>query len=225
MSRPEFPEFASSMEGWDADLNDAFGILDGPWPIGHPSGLSNLAALEALYPAAEFDQCLVIAQIGGVWDLYLSDGSAWSRANGLNHGGAIYLSADQAITTATASRINLDTAESDPDSLYSSSDKGIKIKIAGAYLVVAEVACVAGAGSYREAHLYKNGSSIKKQLLPPDATNSQTFSFSKRMVLAVDDVLQLYFKHDKGSDLNVLGDGTAPNLRCTLAVQKVDKAG
>lgn len=80
MARPSIDPVVSSVQSWDALINDNFTKLTGdPFPVYYADTVGNL-------PAANlFDACMAV-----VWDgtpgntasLYLSDGSSWTLASG-----------------------------------------------------------------------------------------------------------------------------------------------
>lgn len=226
MARPLYPSILSGFEAWDGDVQDVIDILKNPLPIKEVPSLANLAALETAFAAASYDRCIVAAQIGGVWSLYFSNGTAWFNLRGEDHGAAVYLNADQSIPDNVDTRIDVDTVEHDPDSLYDAATFSIKIKLAGTYLIGGNVTSAAAAVGSRIASLCKNGTAVRKAKLFPDAVDQQTYALTpKRIVLAVNDLITIKFHQTSGAGLNVIGHGTDAALRCEIWVQKVDRAG
>lgn len=84
MSRPTRPTIDSGSNGWDAVVNTALQQLyDRPLPVFLHAG--DLASLEALRPAAQFEWCFAIVDYDGGTSpgkaLAFSDGSAWRPAS------------------------------------------------------------------------------------------------------------------------------------------------
>lgn len=78
MARPSLTDILSSLQSWDATVNDNFSALvDAPFPIIYAASSS---ALTTNHPPSQYDACVAV-----VWDgtpgnnanLYISNGSAW----------------------------------------------------------------------------------------------------------------------------------------------------
>ncbi len=78
MATPTFTPIVSTQTSWDANINDALGVLfNGPKPVHIHSG--DESDLEATYPAASFSNCIIFIQhtVNGR-KLYFSDGTSWA---------------------------------------------------------------------------------------------------------------------------------------------------
>ena len=84
MSRPVRIPIDDGLNDWDALINDDLTILfDAPIPLPQPAGLTE-SNLQATYPAASFDRCVVWANHSVVgYTLYWSDGTAWVPVQGI----------------------------------------------------------------------------------------------------------------------------------------------
>ena len=78
MSRPTRIEIGSGTNDWDALVNDNLEFaLDGPFPIHEDAALTE-ATVQATFPAASYDRCLVWVNHTVVgYTLYWSNGTAW----------------------------------------------------------------------------------------------------------------------------------------------------
>ncbi len=86
MSRPTLtpPTIQTGMENWDAEVQDGFDAvrdtLAGPTPMPVPEHSGDESDLDATFPPAQYDRCLVMVNhsVSG-WSLYMSTGAAWAR--------------------------------------------------------------------------------------------------------------------------------------------------
>jgi hypothetical protein len=78
MARPTRIAINSGNQGWDALVDDDFvQVYDQPFPIHESAGLTE-ANLQATFPAAAFDRCLVwVNHTVYGYVLYQSDGTNW----------------------------------------------------------------------------------------------------------------------------------------------------
>lgn len=84
MSRPLKVPIADGVNDWDALINDDLDILlSGPLPIHEDAALTE-ATVQATFPAAQHDRCLVWVNHSVVGrSLYWSDGTTWAPVRGL----------------------------------------------------------------------------------------------------------------------------------------------
>lgn len=79
MARPAPANVSSGTQGWDVDIDDNFDILTvSPIPIPQDAAITTLAALEAAYPAASYDRCMIWINLTTYgYTLCWSNGTAW----------------------------------------------------------------------------------------------------------------------------------------------------
>lgn len=84
MSRPLKIPIDNGVNDWDALVNDDLDILfDGPIAV-HESASLTESNLQATFPAAQYDRCLVWVNHSVVgYTLYWSDGTAWIPVQGV----------------------------------------------------------------------------------------------------------------------------------------------
>lgn len=78
MARPVYVDIASGNNGWDGRMDDNFDVAgSAPMPI-HESASLTESNLEATFPAAQYDRCVVWVNHSIVgYALYWSDGTSW----------------------------------------------------------------------------------------------------------------------------------------------------
>jgi hypothetical protein len=111
MSRPSLDiAVESGLAGWDADLENLFDVFRAnPWPVfQHGGSPGNETDLEAAFPAAENDRCIIAVQHSLVgWCLMVSDGASWhvmpKRADAVDK---IVIGSPAPTTTAIATKLN-----------------------------------------------------------------------------------------------------------------------
>lgn len=118
-----------------------------------------------------------------------------------------------AITTATWTAVTLNDGEAwDTDAIHDlvTNPSRLTFTTPGIYLITyrAELAPDAG-GTYREAGIRKNGATfLDVDRQAPNASLGARLGKSLVQNFVNGDYVELVVRHDKGSDLNLLGDGT-----------------
>lgn len=79
MARPTKNDIDSGIQGWDGKIDDNDEVLfNGPLPIHEHVG--DETDLQATFPAASFDRCMVMVDHSSLgWSIYSSDGTVWRR--------------------------------------------------------------------------------------------------------------------------------------------------
>jgi len=82
MARPSRVPIQSGQVSWDADVSDNFkALFDGPFPMFEDTEALDFTAIEARYPAADYDRCMYSQNVNdgafvGYYVLW-SDGVDW----------------------------------------------------------------------------------------------------------------------------------------------------
>jgi len=121
-----------------------------------------------------------------------------------------YLGSSQSITTATYTRVNLDTEVFDNQGEFDTTNHKFTATKAGYYLISASLAW----DSYVADHevllaIYKNGAIIARANQAQTATTNAIIICASQIVyLAANDYVELYARHTFGSDTSLVeGDG------------------
>lgn len=83
MSRPSFSfnTISSGLEGWDAEINDDFTIVDEyflTYPVALTEHSGDESDLASTFAAASYDRCVIwVDHSTKGWLLYMSDGTSW----------------------------------------------------------------------------------------------------------------------------------------------------
>ena len=122
-----------------------------------------------------------------------------------NQGLLAYVSSDQAITTATDTKITLDATTFDPSSLLGSNK--ITPTKAGTYLFVAKVTINAlAAAKFTQIHVYKNGSQyVQCQTTMGVADRGEIILAGIAEMNGTTDYLELFVYHNHGSNRDASG--------------------
>lgn len=113
--------------------------------------------------------------IGSAGQVLTVSGGVPSWQTGGSSGPAFYatMTANQAVSTATTTKIAYDSEIFDTDNCYSTTNYRFTPTKAGIYQVNAGLR-VTGAGGYNQIDFYKNGASYALLFIEPDAQNGST---------------------------------------------------
>lgn len=122
-------------------------------------------------------------------------------------GCSIYNSAAVSALNNTATILNANSENFDNDSMHSTSTNTSRITIqtAGRYLLSAQVGFAANATGNRQVGLYKNGVSVPGDELHDNGggTNSTGIGYTRTLVLAAGDYVEIAATQRSGGALNV----------------------
>jgi hypothetical protein len=130
-----------------------------------------------------------------------------------------HLSADQTITTATWTKVNLDVEDYDEQGEFdSTTNYRFTATKAGYYLVVGNTQWGAGVDqAVAVLGIYKNGTRVRQSVTRWSGTNTIGVNIADIIYLAANDYVELWAYHEKGSDA-VLGSASTDTF---MAVHKL----
>ena len=143
-----------------------------------------------------------------------ADVDAHHEAQPTNYKAMAHPSAAQAIVTATATKITLDTEDYDPNANFANSR--YTVAKAGYYLILGAVGITGLAtDKYLQVLIYKNGSAVAYSMGNSSGAGWLSIPVVAILSLAVGDYIELYCLHNHGSDR----DTVAAN--CFLAIHLI----
>lgn len=124
-------------------------------------------------------------------------------------GVSVYKSANQSIDPSADVVVTWNTEDFDTDSFHSNTTNTGRFTIpsgkGGKYLLTGTLNWEAGAGTYREVKIYKNGSILTRMVMFAGTNDGCNQSFACVYDLVATDYLEIAARHSNGGSFNVLG--------------------
>lgn len=135
-------------------------------------------------------------------------------------GAKVTRDAAQTISNDTITAISFDTEAEDTDGFWVVGTPAritIPSGLGGEYLVTCVASFTGNGTGRREFWLYKNGSSIRRLLMPIDASVPANGTFSTRLSLVATDYLEVFVRQTSGGNLDTAsvatwGQGAQPEI-------------